>query len=272
MSAVGREPKGDFFERLVDRALGVDGGIAPRLRSLFEPERQTAPGPTLLEEPGHDDPGTAATAHRSHETAPPTPQRSMMEPDRGSRDIAVKPTGNESAPIVPLHRTVFIDTPIIAESPEPAMPLAAIPLVAPDATDAVAEGAPPRATAATPLAPHRNDASAPAAAPAPISVVRWRDRPAQSAAEASDAPMPPQLVPDSRVTIEHGFATPSRAAHPRPLDDRYAEPAPAAPTVNITIGRVEVRAVSTPAARPRAEARGPQPLGLYEYLKRRGAR
>jgi hypothetical protein len=40
--------------------------------------------------------------------------------------------------------------------------------------------------------------------------------------------------------------------------------------VNVTIGRVEVRAVQ-PAPAPRgADAKGPRPMSLGEYLKRRG--
>jgi len=76
------------------------------------------------------------------------------------------------------------------------------------------------------------------------------------------------------VTIGHVFATPPHARHRRQPDERYADssPPPDAPSVNITIGRVEVRAVSAPAPKPRAEPRGRQPLGLDEYLKRRGAR
>jgi hypothetical protein len=188
----------------------------------------------------------------------------MMERDPGPpHDIAGRPAANEPW-------TVFVDAPIDGESPEPVMPLAAAPLVTLDAGDPVGGGTPPprRTVAAAPLAPHRAPTSA------SIALVRRRDPSAQGEARASDAPAAPQLVPDSRVTIERVFETPSRVTHRRRPDDRYAESseAPAAPSVNITIGRVEVRAVSAPAAKPRAEAGASQPLGLDEYLKRRGAR
>ena len=110
MSGVGREPKADFFERLIDRALGVEVGIAPRLRSLFEPEPQTAVGPSLPAEPEDDAPGAAATVHRAHQAPQPTAQRRTMEPDQ--RDIAAQPAGNEPAPTVAAHRTVLVDAPI----------------------------------------------------------------------------------------------------------------------------------------------------------------
>jgi hypothetical protein len=43
-------------------------------------------------------------------------------------------------------------------------------------------------------------------------------------------------------------------------------------TINVTIGRVDVRAVqaATPAERPAARARGAQPIALDEYLARHG--
>jgi hypothetical protein len=42
-------------------------------------------------------------------------------------------------------------------------------------------------------------------------------------------------------------------------------------TVNVTIGRVDVRATQAPAARePRSRANGPQPVTLEEYLGHRG--
>lgn len=51
-------------------------------------------------------------------------------------------------------------------------------------------------------------------------------------------------------------------------DDRSAD---AEVTVNVTIGRVDVRAVQTAASREQpARARGPQPLALDDYLTQRG--
>jgi hypothetical protein len=269
MTAGAHQAKPDFFERLIDKAIGTEAGIAPRLRSLFEPMPQAAPGSNWLEEPEHDA-TPAAPAHRSHEAPPPTAQRRMMERDCGPpHDIAGRPAGNEPAAAMHPHGTVFGDAPIDGNSLEPAMALAAVPRVTLDAAHPDGTPPPPRALAAAPLTPRRARTSA------PIAPVRRRDPSAQDEAGAGDARTPPQLVPDSRVTIERVFLeTPSRVAHRQQPDDRYADPsqAPAAPTVNITIGRVEVRAVSAPGAKPRAEARGPQPLGLDEYLKRRGAR
>lgn len=48
---------------------------------------------------------------------------------------------------------------------------------------------------------------------------------------------------------------------------RQAEAVPGPPVIEVTIGRVDVRAVAGPAARPPAES-GPGPMSLQEYLRR----
>ncbi len=50
MTGAGHQAKRDFFDRLIDRALGADGGIAPRLRSMFEPAQHPAMAPDWQEE------------------------------------------------------------------------------------------------------------------------------------------------------------------------------------------------------------------------------
>jgi hypothetical protein len=44
------------------------------------------------------------------------------------------------------------------------------------------------------------------------------------------------------------------------------------PVINVTIGRVEVRAVQGAPSRPRAEAAKSRPLSLDDYLKRNAVR
>jgi len=130
MTTGAHQAKPDFFERLIDKALGTDAAIAPRLRSLFEPP----PGPNWLEESEHDATADAAAALRTEETTPPPPAHRVMDRDRGPpRDIADRAAGNEPS-------TVFVDAPIEA------MPLTATPLTAPDAVDD-ATPSPPRAVA-----------------------------------------------------------------------------------------------------------------------------
>jgi hypothetical protein len=267
MTTGAHQAKPDLFERLIDKAFGTNGGIAPRLPSLFEPTAQPALGSIIMEEAEHDA-TTTATADRSDEAPVPTAPSRMIGPDRGPpRDIAGRPAANEPAPAASPVPTIFADVPIDADPVDSALPRAATSLIAPDAGDTASDAPPPRAVAVAPFAP-------PVPASAPIALAQRHDSSVQGGEQADEARAAPQLVPDARVTVERVFAAPSRAAHRRQPDDRHAEPSEpqAAPSVNITIGRVEVRAVSAPAAKPRAESRGRQPLGLDEYLKRRGAR
>jgi hypothetical protein len=77
------------------------------------------------------------------------------------------------------------------------------------------------------------------------------------------APTPPNLGEIAPAAVPHtGDAAPSR--------DRDA-PAPV-PTIHVTIGRVEVRAVQAPARDARPVRASEQPMSLDEYLRRRGQR
>jgi hypothetical protein len=119
--------------------------------------------------------------------------------------------------------------------------------------------------------------------PAPFdSLAARRDQRPARAAESSDTATRTAedgargaLVPSAAPIIERiVVATP--AAPDRTRRDVHAERANAsvAPTINVTIGRVEVRALAGPAVpKPRDEKRGVRPLSLDDYLKqRRGER
>lgn len=64
-------------------------------------------------------------------------------------------------------------------------------------------------------------------------------------------------------------APPSATAEPAPLSAGDGAPPPSAPAVQITIGRIEVRAVAPPPAP--ARSRSAPPLGLDAYLRRRAS-
>jgi hypothetical protein len=314
MTQAGHHTKPDFFERLIDRALGADGGVAPRLRSLFEPAPQAAMAPAWQEETSTPD--AMADAFQDDSSLPPSsrraapvraPQQDIAPP---VRDAPSTPVHEPQQDTVPPAREVPPKTATTARSRAPtpvhepqqdivppahdapsttatattARRRAPMPVAGADEGETPAAALPAHVEAAVLLPHHADTASAPPAEPAPLPVsptpARRRDRSAPapallpSCSPAADEAASPQLVPDARMAVERIFLTPPPASRQQRPDDRrdhdWAEPA--APTVNITIGRVEVRAVSAPAPRPRAEARGPQPLGLDEYLKRRGAR
>ena len=85
---------------------------------------------------------------------------------------------------------------------------------------------------------------------------------------AKSGALVPSPEPGVRRVVVEARTTRRRSA---PEQTRVEPPAAeATPVINVTIGRVEVRAV--PAAPPtqRSEGRGQRPMSLEEYLKRRG--
>ena len=112
-----------------------------------------------------------------------------------------------------------------------------------------------------------------------VKTVLRRDR--ESASEVS-GPGPKELHQESGVLIPKPTAGP--APYPPAREAPRADAASAArdftantlmteqsvPVINVTIGRVEVRAVQPPAGKPRSEPSRPKPLSLDDYLKQRG--
>lgn len=226
----------DFLTRLAQRSIGAAPLIAPRLPSLFAP----------AEEPNGNVADTAAAAAAgSAALVPATPQsqaagRTAPALGESPADIhspqrsAAAEAANASAPAArgdgTPHHVESTRVPPVSAAQENAQ--VAPPLPAP----VVSRLAVPPETPAT-----RGERDTPAAAPEP-----WAPLLPQYEAKAEST------APFSAVTV--------------PLADAGAR---TAPTVHITIGRVEVRAnipASPPAPRPRAAS---QPtLSLGDYLKR----
>jgi len=82
------------------------------------------------------------------------------------------------------------------------------------------------------------------------------------------------LVPVSTAAAQRIVVAPQAAPYRPPRDQGPAAQADAAPVVNVTIGRLEVRALpAAAAAKPRSERRAAQPMSLDDYFKqRRGER
>ncbi len=78
------------------------------------------------------------------------------------------------------------------------------------------------------------------------------------------------LSDTQRIVLEPTTAPyrPTREGFPVEMPEAHP-----APVVNVTIGRIEVRAAPAPSTSPRqsTEARGPKPMSLDEYLKQRGS-
>jgi hypothetical protein len=113
-----------------------------------------------------------------------------------------------------------------------------------------------------------------------VAVPRGRaDAPASGRRHGADDVAEPGPDPREGVLVPRasGLALPHCATPPRGLERPRADEAGERPNtdvaVNVTIGRIEVRA--TPAGSSetrRTPSRGPQPLALDEYLGQRGAR
>jgi hypothetical protein len=77
------------------------------------------------------------------------------------------------------------------------------------------------------------------------------------------------LVPTAPLSVVTGLASPRRPGK-GPDGPSIHEPEPAR-VVNVSIGRVEVRAVTDEPAAPRSnDGRRPTPMGLDQYLRQRG--
>lgn len=86
---------------------------------------------------------------------------------------------------------------------------------------------------------------------------------------AKNGALMPSPEPSVRRVVVEALTTRRRSA---PEQARVEAPAAAeaTPVINVTIGRVEVRAVPPAPPPQRTEARGPRPMSLEEYLKQRG--
>jgi hypothetical protein len=92
----------------------------------------------------------------------------------------------------------------------------------------------------------------------------------------ADQPALPEVVraaasPPARAAAAPPTTRVTESAGPRSIVRAAAERAPAAPTVVVTIGRLEVRAASPPPPTPRPRS-GPVPMSLDAYLTRLGER
>lgn len=247
----------NFFARVVDRALGDTPSLRPRLPARFEaPE---LPSPDVYEasneefvQPTRSEP--ALRAARPEPAIEPSVATRAAAPHPRAEDPATgveagsAPQGEAARPALDAVRSA--PEPLIARSP-------VLPAPPPNAPELTAAPVAPRAvTVHEPAVPARAAPAraAPLTPPASIATVAEvrRER------TAHKAPVPSVVVPAS-----------GRAADAGPSSSESTERG--APAVHITIGRVEVRAVSEPAGgMPRAAARQKRAaLSLDEYQRQR---
>ena len=257
----------DFLGNLLDRTLGETPSIQRYRPSLFEPVAE--PVPQAAETP-------AALPPRREPDAPlPAPPRApafaAMDPPLPPRPAAIfteapaaeplraAPSPPLAAPHIITHHhetrierlTQRVDT-IVERTPAGSSTPLLVPAPPPSAAVPVSSTAPSLPTA--PTAPSVMAGLDPATHPAPV---KPQAAPVPQPQAPRRAPPQPQTPAITRVSL---------APSPQP---QAAPPTPA--PIEITIGRLEIRATqSTPAApRPRTSPRGPA-LGLDAYLRQRG--
>lgn len=256
----------DFFSRLLDRAFERAPVLERRRPSAFEPAAELPP----TAEPPHVAGAQAPVIWPAPAAASaPPPRPAVTEPQPPRAPAAPLPvTSRASAERAPAPAAARRPDPQPSPPSAPRPAAASGPLPAPDlrsspAASARAPDAPPRTTN-TPLPVSAKPA--PAAEPA---------RPWQQAAQA----VVRTLAGDARVPRAAPVASSGAIQSPPPATRRAMRaaarpaPPPAAPPVQVTIGRIEVRAIAgTSATAPVRATRAAAPrLSLDDYLRSRSA-
>jgi hypothetical protein len=262
----------DFLTRLARRAIGTEPTVRPVLAPLF------APGPDLpavgaddsliaIEEQDHDAPAHVPSSRRPVRGAAP-PSGPIGEP-ASTLPVPHPPLSALAMP------TAAPSEPSASGSPQSAS-RAAVPPPSPLSGDQPA-AAPPAGQPTVevpPLAaapPERAEVIASRAAAASV------DRPA--VAESLPRPVEPTGLLTS-VSIankgrsEESAARPvesAMAATPPPAEAAPPPPPTVPPTIRVSIGRIDVRAVQAPVSAPRRTVpTAPAAPSLEEYLRARG--
>ena len=266
MKASATTPPMDFFNRIVVKARGAESSIAPRLPALFEPVAGVELAPTTAIE---EELATSVAARALQEPQPV----SMPARSSGMRDLrllAPRPVETteqgteqdiERVPGTPDRQARAAEAASVAS-------LRRLPLIA-------------RIVASPATRPGEQRADY-APEPGVMPTARAVLRPARESTRDLSGPVQKELHQESGVLIPKPAAGP--APYPAARGSPRADAATAAcdftantpmteqsaPVITVTIGRVEVRAVQSPAGKPRSEPSRPKPLSLDDYLKQRG--
>lgn len=252
-----------FLQRLAQRESGALAVMNPRLASWFEPQpAQTGMAPAGFEPEQQDSavadaPAVAPTAPAAPLRPAPAQQqlRELSPPPRRMAAPEPMPAAPKRAASPERHDSIVR----AASAAPPAPPLAML------------QAAPkPRAEAAAPLPvppPARQETGArslPAllAKPAQMRPAAADRAPVKVAPQHPAAPSP--ALQASLVRMAPAALLAARTAHAR----REPEPAAAPRTIEVTIGRLEVRAHQGVQPAPAARAKQ-SPTSLDEYLARR---
>jgi hypothetical protein len=258
---------GDFLNELVAKNLGTELIIQPRRASIFE----STASHSDLKSPAEPEsiPGAALDEGDLRESIPARSQRAVRiaeeDPLTSSRtDLTAiprspKPTrGLEAGPasprISPLTRRVELE-----HGPDQGSPLP-VPTSLPATSRPVDHTRAERSFGQSTLQTTR----APELLTAEESKPKRRDK--QSSKDQTQITAKPRIVVSEGRARETPVPRASARAASQHVDDRPDKPE--VPVINVTIGRVEVRALPSPAPKRAAQAKLPT-LSLDEYLQRR---
>jgi hypothetical protein len=256
----------DFLMRLAARELGEVPVLAPRVRSLYEgergvlaePDRSTSPDPRL-------EPGLRRTIRPAPEphAAPPI----SSDPRPASVEVEQRPV-EASAP-APLVSEKKVHSDPIARARE--LPI----LAEPRATAEERAATPPRGELLTAIPIRARDSASPSsiaaaerAVPVREPIARLERVQAQSALGPSRE-RAPKLVP----AVVRRFDDPIASVPRRPARAPAPGPLATEPPIHVSIGRIEVTAVSSaPRAKEKSKPRPRASLDEYLSERRRGPR
>lgn len=279
----------DFLTNLISRASGQGQRLQPVIRPHLAPQvipRSWLDAPEDAGAPVTVPPSLRAERFRRgsapQATGDPTPSQPAGEATHEWMDAAGQREPSQDAVRLPLEtRPSEIErAPVVSESRadpatmEQSSAVARRTQGAADSSIAPAErsGSASRAFAAAPADALRAVKSGPAfgagpdASP-PSATAILAPQPFASRADAADRYAEPLLMNDPPARVTPGARIqPSLPAQPLPVAD--PAPSPVAPVIEVTIGRVEVRAVQAPARRgPAPKSAAPAKLSLEDYLR-----
>jgi hypothetical protein len=263
-----------FLGGLVDRAFGLEPALQPRKFSLFEPQA----GAAAVEPFGES---------TADELSTPAAAPSHADTPLANHSTPRTPTVLQAASEILLQtepRAALIAEPVpheIASCIEPPAPQPSTPALLPLAL-------PPHIVTDTETFTHREEVSRRVDHVVERSVEHIREvvqladdppprRAREPRVEFIAEPVKPRdedLAPVTATLLAQPVAKDLVAPHAEAPDRRASIPtlleplAPQGPVVNITIGRVEVRAHSAPS-RGSTDRRGVKAMSLNDYLKRR---
>jgi hypothetical protein len=249
----------DFFTSLVDRAAGRAPSLERRIPPRFEPSRGRSSTPENIAQDATVQPAIEEIFQETSRLEVAPPRRKTMAPVESPRDAesGIKPGAKEKT-------AEMRDIPAQSKSPEPVRAIAKVERI----VEPVA-----------PVAPRVVQAKPAPIEPPPIERITNASvtpRESDNSSRVSSPRVAPAIGPQSRMSPVTARSNPTPAIQPR-ITPRAPQvivqrERSAAPTIQVTIGRIEVRAAAAPGTSSATSRPSGPKLSLEDYLKNRGSR